>query len=311
MAAQARRPRVELVVLLASAGGLDALSIVLHDLPREFPAAVVVQQHLGGHSSVLPTILGRSTNHRVAWALDGQFVEPGQVIVCPPEMHMELGPDGSCRLHKVSERGDRPFDALLKSVAGSYGPRAVAVVLTGSGRDGAMGTAAMGRAGAIVIAQSPDTADYPSMPLAAVEAGADMVLPIYEIGRTLGEIVAGGPPGRPEPRARSEEQAARVASGTGTAPTAAGPMERGHVAAEQRDGRTRLSPNPTPNSPAGRAETARLRAAELRRRRQDLASGIGASAETVAIARRRAQEGLRRAQLAHQAASRAAAEWGR
>lgn len=280
---------VELVVLLASAGGLDALSVVLHDLPPEFPAAVVVQQHLGGSSSVLPTILGRSTEHRVGWASDGQALEPGQVIVCPPEMHMELEPDGSCCLHKVRERVDRPFDALLTSVARSYGARALAVVLSGSGRDGAEGTAAMKRAGAIVIAQSPDTAEYPSMPMAAAEAGADLVLPIDEIGAVLADVVGGAPL---PPQGRDDE--------ADHAP-----------ATVQAEPETPISEeNQTPNSPGARAETARLRASELQRRREDLAAGLGPSAESVAVARRRAQESLRRAQLAHQAASRAAAERG-
>ncbi|OMC39648.1 hypothetical protein A5744_21475 [Mycobacterium sp. IS-1264] len=280
---------VELVVLLASAGGLDALSVVLHDLPPEFPAAVVVQQHLGGSSSVLPTILARSTEHRVGWASDGQALEPGQVVVCPPEMHMELGRDGSCCLHKVRERVDRPFDVLLTSVARSYGPRGLAVVLSGSGRDGAVGTAAMKRAGGIVIAQSPDTADYPSMPMAAAEAGADLVLPIHEIGGVLADVVGGAPlPGG---------STSGSLSGSGTAGRTADAAET-------------IQEIQAPNSAAARAETARLRAMELRRRREELSAGLGPSAETVAIARRRAQESLRRAQLAHQAASRAAAEWG-
>lgn len=68
------RPAIELVALLASAGGLAALSVVLGDLPDEFPAAVVVEQHLGGLYSVLATILGRKTPHRVSWAADGQAV---------------------------------------------------------------------------------------------------------------------------------------------------------------------------------------------------------------------------------------------
>jgi two-component system chemotaxis response regulator CheB len=322
MTTKADRPAVELVVLLASAGGLDALSVVLHDLPAEFPAAVVVQQHLGGHSSALPTILGRSTKHWVGWAIDGQVAVPGQVIVCPPEMHMELSPDGSWSLRKMQTLEERRFDVLLASVASSYGPRAVAVVLSGSGRDGADGTAAMKRAGAIVIAQSPDTADYASMPIAAARAGADLVLPVHEIGRVLADIVEGAP----LPRPRGKAQAARAADqtsqtshktksvvGTPTTPPqqigdnvpSAGRerMETG----DQGDRRIQLY---TPNSAAARAETARLRAAELRRRRQELAAGIGACEQTVAIARRRAQESLRRAQLAHQAASRAAAEWG-
>jgi two-component system chemotaxis response regulator CheB len=88
MTRDSRHPPVELVVLLASAGGLDALSIVLHDLPTGAMLAVVVQQHLGGTTSVLPTILGRQTPHRVSWAQDGQAVAPGQVVVCPPGAHL-------------------------------------------------------------------------------------------------------------------------------------------------------------------------------------------------------------------------------
>ncbi|HTY30246.1 chemotaxis protein CheB [Mycobacterium sp.] len=282
------RPPVELVVLLASAGGLDALSIVLHDLPTEFPAAVVVQQHLGGLSSVLPTILGRQTPHRVSWAQDGQAVVPGQVVVCPPGMHLEVTPGGRCRLHGVEALVERRFDLLLASVAKSYGPRSVAVVLSGSGQDGAIGTVAMKRAGAIVIAQSPETAQYPSMPLAAARAGADLVLPIHEIGHVLAEIVAGG---------ALEPTAHHPPVGNGDKPSAA-------------EGEPMDDPRAAPNSAANRAESARQRAAELRRRRQDLSEGFGATAHSVAIARRRAQESLRRAQLAHQAASEAAARWG-
>lgn len=316
MTTKAGHPAVELVVLLASAGGLDALSVVLHDLPTEFRAAVVVQQHLGGHSSVLPTILGRSTGHRVAWASDGQALEPGQVIVCPPEMHMELEPDGTCCLHKIEAPGTRPFDVLLASVASSYGARGLAVVLSGSGRDGAKGTAAMKRAGAIVIAQSPETAAYPSMPIAAAAAGADLVLAVDTIGSVLADIVGGAPLPRPGGYGKAgrtvdhilESQGSGTAVGTG-APSQA--TEPGDVTEAKHHRGSQQSPRYTVSSPAARAETARLRAAELRRRRQDLAAGLGASAETVGIARRRAQESLRRAQLAHQAASRAAAEWGR
>jgi two-component system chemotaxis response regulator CheB len=191
MASDTHRPAVEVVALLASAGGLDALSIVLGDLPMDFPAAVVVQQHLGGNTSVLPTILGRRTRLRVGWARDGQMLTPGHVSVCPPGVNMELMPDGSCRLRRVEVPGERRCDVLLASIASSYGARGLAVVLSGSGRDGAEGTAAMKRAGALVIAQSPDTAAYPSMPIAAAQAGASPVLPTYEIGRVLIDMVEG------------------------------------------------------------------------------------------------------------------------
>ena len=329
MTTKADHPTVQLVILLASAGGLDALSVVLHDLPTEFPAAVVVQQHLGGQSSALPTILGRSTGRPVSWALDGQVAVPGQVIVCPPDMHMELRPDGSWSLRKMQTQEERRFDVLLASVASSYGPRAVAVVLSGSGRDGAKGTAAMKGAGAIVIAQSPDTADYASMPIAAAKAGADPVLPVYEIGRALADIVEGATLPRPRRKGRSARAAEQTSQESqGTTSVAAAPrtpaqrigrdvtpagrerMQTGDVFDEQHDSRNQPSLNDTANSAAARAQIARQRAAELRRRRQELAAGFGASNETVALAQRRAQESLRRAQLAHQSASRAAAEWG-
>lgn len=307
-------PPLELAVLLASAGGLDALSVVLHDLPAEFSAAVVVQQHLGGLTSVLTTILGRQTPRRVSWAQEGQAVVPGEVVVCPPGTHLELTPDGCCRLRRMEALSEQRFDVLLASVATSYGARSVAVVLSGSGHDGAIGTMAMKRAGAIVIAQSPDTALYASLPLAAARAGADLVLPINEIGRVLAELVAGG--ALPEPIEGAWavplgpwEQAAAAETGATTGATTGegGSMD---TDAARGDGANRLSPDHRPNSAASRAEVARQRATELRRRRQDLSEGFGATEQTVAVARRRAQESLRRAQLAHQAASEAAARWG-
>ncbi len=308
MATDALRPAVELVALLASAGGLDPLSIILRDLPAEFPAAILVQQHLGGHSSVLPAILGARTAHPVDWARGGQRVLPGQVLVCPPGVHMELKPDGLCRLHPIKAPGERRFDVLLASLASSYGPRCLAVVLSGSGRDGAEGTVAMRRAGAVVIAQSPETAQFPSMPIAAARAGADLVLPIAEIGRVLTDVVEGAP--LPSPR----EVPFLVSRETDWAAALLEPFEQwpaeetdtGAVNTAHHDTVTESSPNRRVDGATARAEAARLRVAELRRRWQDLASGRGATVQTVAIARRRAEESLRRAQQARQAAKQAA-----
>lgn len=193
MASEARRPPAEVVALLASAGGLEALTIVLCDLPADFPAAVVVQQHLGGNTSVLPSILAHRSGRRVDWAADGQQLKPGQVIVCPAGMHTELLPDGSCRVTQVQGRLERRCDVLMASMASSYGRSSVAVVLSGSGRDGADGVVSMTRAGGWVIAQRPDTAEYPSMPTAAARAGAHAVLPIEEIGGALISLTGGMP----------------------------------------------------------------------------------------------------------------------
>jgi len=279
-------PGVAVVALLASAGGLEGLSTVLSDLPPDFPAAVVVQQHLGGHTSVLPTILGRLTGRSVGWAREGQALTPGQVVVCPPEMLLELTPDGRCRLHSGLNHGTQGSDVLLASVASSYGPRGAAVVLSGSGHDGAAGTVAMKRAGAIVIAESPSTARYPSMPIASARAGADLVLDIDEIGQVLSSIVAGAP--LPKPRESPVQAPVDDDAGVAT-----------------YDVLDRLAPKFSTNTAAARGELARLRAAELQRRRQELTVGIVATPETVAMARRRARESRSRAQLAHQAAEEA------
>jgi two-component system, chemotaxis family, protein-glutamate methylesterase/glutaminase len=319
MTADQHRPAIELVVLVASAGGLDALSMVLRDLPTEFPAAVVVQQHLGGLSSVLPTILGRQTSHQVSWAREGMGIAAGQVIVCPPGVHLEPAPDGTCRLRDTEALGERRFDVLLASVAKSYGPRSVAVVLSGSGQDGAVGTVAMKRAGALVIAQSPATAQYSSMPIAAARAGADLVLPIHEIGHVLGDLVAGAPLPKPRPREKASTtissgalgQCPAERNGESAAATGRGKMDTGGLTDAQRGDLAWLSPINVTNTPGGRAEMARLRAAELRRRRQDLSAGFGATAQSVVVAQRRAAESRRRAQLAHQAAEEAAAHRGR
>jgi len=289
--ANANHTVVELVALVASAGGLEALSTVLRDLPTDLSAAIVVQQHLGGHDSVLPAILGRQAARQVAWARDGQALARGEVIVCPPAMHLELTPDGCCRLRMMGDLGERRFDVLLSSLAASYGPRGLGVVLSGSGQDGAVGTAEMKRAGGIVIAESPETAQYRSMPVAAARAGADLVLPVQDIGRIVADIVGGAPLPEPTPREN---------------PANGDPMGNADAWA---DDFPELWPNSV-NSAATRGEFARLRAAELRRRRQDLSSGFGATPQTVATAQRRADESRRRAQLAHQAAAAAAARWG-
>ena len=181
---------VELVVLLASAGGLEPLSTVLRGLPSDFPA-VVVQQHLGGHDSMLTTILQRQTGRAIGWAQDGMVLQNGQVVVCPPAILLQLDSEGRCRLQDAQRHQVFVFDLLLASIAGSYGPRSVAVVMSGSGHDGAAGTVAMKLAGAVVIAQSPETAQYPSMPIAAARAGADLVLNVGEIADVLIGIVGG------------------------------------------------------------------------------------------------------------------------
>src|SRR3712207_6253607 len=202
----ARASRVEVVALVTSAGGLGALSVVLRELPEDFPAAVVVAQHLGGHGSSLLEILQRRIALPVEWARDVALICPGRVTVCPPRSVLEILPDRSCAVRpSTGAIEERPLDTLLASIGDSFGASAVGVVLTGMGRDGAAGTAALRAAGGVTIAQDEETAEHPGMPRAAAEAGAHLVLPLHEIGLVVADVVAGGELPRPRDEVEAVE----------------------------------------------------------------------------------------------------------
>jgi two-component system, chemotaxis family, protein-glutamate methylesterase/glutaminase len=132
----------DIVGIGASAGGLRAVSTLLAALPRDFPAAIVLVQHLHPrHPSLMADILGRHSILPVEEVTQGRLARRGYVYVAPPGSHVVVAADGTFALtqsplvHYV-----RPsVDTMLESLAESYGPRAVAVILTGSGSDGAAG----------------------------------------------------------------------------------------------------------------------------------------------------------------------------
>jgi PAS domain S-box-containing protein len=196
----------DIVALVASAGGLEALSTVLRPLPADFPAAVIVVQHLPASASQLVDILARRSALPVEWASHDVLIEPSKVTVCPPRQIFILHPDRTGAL-EPNEGGilEYPMDAFLRSLADSYGKRALVVVLTGMGHDGAAGAKAVKSAGGTVIAQSGETAEYASMPNAAIATGAvDLVVPLSEIASVLIRVVAQG---GPFPKPRDEEEA--------------------------------------------------------------------------------------------------------
>ncbi|HKU62887.1 MAG TPA: chemotaxis protein CheB [Gemmatimonadales bacterium] len=157
--ASATPARFDVVALVTSAGGLEAVAAILRDLPEGFPASIIVSQHLGGQGSALVTILSRRTTLPVAWAATGARLTPGQVLVCPPRRQLEVLPDGTCVLSGETTARDKPHDILLESIADSCGSRALAVVLTGMGRDAAVGAGAVKRAGGVVLVQSVETSE--------------------------------------------------------------------------------------------------------------------------------------------------------
>src|SRR5690349_6527411 len=101
MSAQPSNPvpgRIGIVGVIASAGGLSAITTIVRDLPANFPAPVVVFQHLSSNGSQLAELLAKVTKMPVSWALDGERVIPGEIKVCPVRMRMEIMPDGSVGL---------------------------------------------------------------------------------------------------------------------------------------------------------------------------------------------------------------------
>jgi two-component system, chemotaxis family, protein-glutamate methylesterase/glutaminase len=185
----------DVVALAASAGGLTALSRVLSALPSDFPAAVVVVQHLDPrHRSLMADILSRRTSLRVKQAEEGDTLTPAMVHIAPPNRHLLVNPDGTLSLSQSElVHFVRPSaDLLFESAAASHKDRAIAVVLTGTGSDGAMGVQAIKKMGGTVIVQDEKTSQFFGMPAAAIQTGnADFILPLDEIASALITLVKG------------------------------------------------------------------------------------------------------------------------
>lgn len=181
--------RFELVVVAASAGGVQALTKLVSDLPADFPLAMVVVQHLDPrHRSLLVDILARRSRVPVESVHDGSALTPGTVYVAPPGFHVLVDADGTLSLSKSElVHFVRPSaDLLFESAAASYTDRVIAVVLTGTGEDGASGVRAVHEMGGTVMAQDEGTSEFFGMPSAAIATGAvDFVLPLEEIAPAL------------------------------------------------------------------------------------------------------------------------------
>ena len=183
----------DVVAMAASAGGLTALSDVLSSLPPNFPATVVIVQHLDPrHRSLMAEILDRRTNLNVKQAKQGESLLAGTVYIAPPNKHLLINLDGTVSLTQSElVHFVRPSaDLLFESVAASYKERAICVILTGTGSDGSMGVRAIKKMGGTVIAQDKTTSEFFGMPGAAIDSGSvDFVLPLSEIASALVTLV--------------------------------------------------------------------------------------------------------------------------
>jgi two-component system chemotaxis response regulator CheB len=186
----------DVIAVAASAGGLKALSEVFAALPRDFPASLLVVQHLDPrHRSLMADILGRRTTLDVKQAEAGDQVRPGRIYIAPPNRHLLVNPGGLLSLAETElVHFVRPSaDLLFESVAASYKHRAIAVVLTGTGSDGTMGVQAIKKMGGTVIAQDEASSEFFGMPSAAILTGSvDFVLPLKEIASALATLVTTG-----------------------------------------------------------------------------------------------------------------------
>lgn len=185
----------DLVVVGSSAGGIEAVSILVSTLPKDFPAPIVLAQHLDPtRASSLDMILRQRSTLPVELVTSKSLLEPGKVYVVPSNRLVSIV-DGHVEVQEgnFSRTRARPsVDMLFSSAARVYGDRLIAVILTGSGSDGAAGAVDVKNAGGTVIVQDPQTARYPSMPLALPPSVIDCEAELEQIGPLLYDLLAGG-----------------------------------------------------------------------------------------------------------------------
>lgn len=184
MVYQGMLTRPYLVAIGTSLGGTSALQLLLPTFPADFPAAVVLVFHRGqGSDDTLIRFLRKHCRLPVEEAQDKTLLHPGCLYFAPADYHLLVEDDHFALSTEPPVSFARPsIDVLFESVADVYGAKAVSIVLTGAGHDGADGLAAIKRHGGLTIVQSPTTAESRHMPEAALATGAvDKVLPIEEI----------------------------------------------------------------------------------------------------------------------------------
>src|SRR5215213_2356988 len=205
----------DIVVIGASAGGLEALKNLLECLPPRLPIALFVALHIPEARSVqLPQVLQRSGHYPAQLAVDGDVVQTGRILVAPPDRHL-LVKEGSVRLSRgPRENFWRPaVDVLFRSAAVAYGPRVSGLVLSGALDDGTAGLKAIVRCGGVALVQDPDEASYRDMPESAARNVTEAyVLRVRDIAAAL-QTLASEPPRAAPPVPAELRMEVRIAEG--------------------------------------------------------------------------------------------------
>jgi two-component system chemotaxis response regulator CheB len=207
--------RRDLVVIGASAGGVEVLSRVVKDLPKDLPAAICIVLHIApGSPSMLAHILARAGKLTCRPARDGERLRQGVILVAPPDHHLAVE-DSTVRLSVgPRENGHRPaIDVLFRSAAKALDSRVVGVVLSGTRDDGSAGLAVIKAAGGATIVQDPRDAMYAGMPASAIaNVTVDAIVPATLVASTIAAMVRGedpppeARPGDPDPGPPEGEQ---------------------------------------------------------------------------------------------------------
>jgi len=185
--------RHDIVVIGASAGGVEALTQVVHELPARLNAALLVVLHLPPDApSVLPRILTRAGALPATNPGDGDPIEMGHIYIAPPDRHL-LVERGFMRVSAgPREHAHRPaVDPLFRTAAHAYGPRVLGIVLSGNLNDGSAGLSEIVRAGGAAIVQLPEESLFPGMPRAAAEYVPEARrLAMSNIGHAIAQMAA-------------------------------------------------------------------------------------------------------------------------
>lgn len=182
--------RKSIIVIGASAGGIEALQTLVADLPRDLPAAVFVVVHTSTQPSLLPRILDRAGSLMAVPASDGAAIAAGTIYAAPAGHHLLLSHGHMHVVEGPKENGFRPaIDPLFRSASRAYSTAVIGVVLSGMLDDGTAGLVAITRHGGVAVVQDPREALAPSMPLSALRyVTVDYTVPVTEMGALLGRL---------------------------------------------------------------------------------------------------------------------------
>lgn len=190
--AEGEQEKVRLVLIGASAGGVEAISAIVGSLPEDFAAAVCIVLHMSARGpNLLSSIIARRTRIPTKLAEQGDLVQSGKIYVAPANHHL-LFHDGHLRLSSGPRQNrHRPsIDALFRSGAEAYGSRVIGCILTGYLDDGTAGLQAIKNAGGIAVVQDPADALVPGMPESARRhVEVDYLAPLAEIPALLEQLL--------------------------------------------------------------------------------------------------------------------------